>query len=522
MSLTLQNFLPYSLKKGGSSSIEMRLAKERAKYRETRKVAIEPRRYQMRVPYRGKNGLKSVGRGGAPTIGEVGVDRLVLKINAYCRLASGNDLEPLNDYFQSFPDFTASELTDWFQTPSDPSRALYQRLATLRNRSAMRQTLGHVDVGLNAPRRGRGWKASITIEANPTRTLAHLLTRFLTADASAFVESIANLSVADFFSSQEGVALSLDGNTNWIEFPDQLVARLGSDPYATFLPIYLAKIQQFAEIVTSSGAMPEFSEEGEVLVMRAAGVEVTIDTSAISIPQSEIFIERYHGQAVAGMREAALSAIDQLRDVESTFFLGNDGAAPQEGRSTVARRASSLQLTSSLPHQSKLAIYPKAERRIRFEMRRNRSFSWGDSRVVFQQPMQRVLARINQDRARWIEGGSALRWENVFAFFDEPTRPHIGDMAELIAAISEVAARHNAPVGKLVSKLIIDGGVSPNEIEGVSTNVLGALERAGVVNKVMIARRGGAGSAVRYSLREHYLTVVQEMALLPTIRDEIM
>lgn len=66
-----------------------------------------------------------------------------------------------------------------------------------------------------------------------------------------------------------------------------------------------------------------------------------------------------------------------------------------------------------------------------------------------------------------------------------------------------------------------DGGSIAADTDDIDLQVLHALERRGILQRVRFARREGRDFEARYSLTQEYLTVVQELALLLTIRDEI-
>lgn len=485
-------------------------------------MAIEPRRYkQLRVPYRSKTRLRSFRTGIDPVISDIGVDKITLKIEGTCTANGGDARDTLASYFTEFPGFAISEFPNWFLTPSVRQHSHSHRIKTRDLSGADRlQTLGGVEVRLSSLPRGRGWKFSIWIRSNPTRTLAHLIARFDDIEPASFVSAVTLMHPLEFFTATPSVERSLDGRTNWIADYEALYSMLGTDPFGTFAPIYLDKIKEFAEAVASPVATPAFVPEREVLAMRDQGLEIAIDTARIGVPQAEVYFERYFGHAVAGMREASLRALDQLRSVETTLFPNGQPQLASD-RESISRQSGSLMITTSLPYHSKLVIYAKARKRLRFEMRRNKAVSWNEAGTSFEQPMQRVLARINQDRTRWVDGGGALRWQNIFAFFEEPKRPHMGDLVQLVNEIVTAGVQHGASTEALISSLIGDGGSIAADTDGIDLQVLHALERRGILQRVRVARREGRDFEARYSLTPEYLTVVQELALLPTIRDVI-
>lgn len=456
-----------------------------------------------------------------PQLADVWIDKLQLEFRGTCRLLSGSGQDQLSDYFDSFPYLVATPLGAWFTDPQFRPGSPYRNIKTVQ---APIQTLGALMARLG-PRHGgqAGWDFNVELQVNPTRTLASLLSIYAQVEPEDFIGAISGLALDEFFAVADDMPRSLDGGTNWVANWERMETCLGADPFGTFLPIYLAKLQSLVEhIVNPSASEPRFSNQGELRICEDAGMRVEIDTANVKVPQSEVYFERYHGQALAGMREAALSAIDKLREVESTFFIAGTESGQRTDRSTVARQASGLQVSTQLPNNSRLAIYSKSERRIRFEIRRHGTIRWPDVAEPSFSPMQRLQQRLDYERGRWVaDGRNALRWPNIFSLFEEPRRPHIGDMAELLEKVCEVATRHGASVGMLVRKLVGDGGVIPEDQDDISSNVLDALVRVGVMQRVRVAQRREGKAASRYALSNHYLTVVQEMALLPSIRDEM-
>jgi hypothetical protein len=479
-------------------------------------MAFPPRRFIPRALSRNRIGLHPLSDSILPSVEEVGIDRVVMRSEAIVRNLNPQARAAADNYHFNFPNVIGATRIDWFQNPSSGMRR-----AKVVNSRVNSQTLGHIELRL-IPKTSATqiFKITMEIAANPTRTLAHLLADY--GEHPDFLERITNLSLTDFFTYSDGVEKSLDGNDNWIHNWRMAREHLGPDPFATFLPSYLAKVQEFLVATITPGELVVPHPMGELIRLEHDGIEVEWNTGETTLTEFEVYFERADSLAVGSMREATFAALDGLQIIESDLFLGNVRSDFEGSTMTVRRDVASLQITAPLQNKSSLKIYPKTNARIRFEVRRRGPPRWDNETQQTFGPMERVLGRMEQERRRWLrDGPMPLRWGNALKLFKVPARPQIGDLLRFMDAILPIAARHATPPSRIILPLLSDGGIVA-DLAKVPVTVLQALERKGVLERVSIQRRAEGPQTARFVLHEQYRAVVQELALLPTFRDEAL
>ena len=477
-------------------------------------MAISPSRYVPRALSRNRIGLRPLSDRFLPSLEEMGIDRLLISTEAIVRNRNPHSRAAADTYHDNFPHVIGATLIEWFQNPS--SGMGHAKAVKSRKNS---QTLGSIDIRLSpqasAP---QIFKVAIKIAANPTRTLAHLLAHY--GEHPDFLEHISGLSLTDFFTLSDAVERSLDRNDNYIR--DWRMARehLGPDPFASFLPCYLDKVREFCIATITPDEFVEPQVQGELVGLVHDGIEVEWNTANINLTEFEVYFERADSLAVGRMREAAFGALDRLRIVESALFLGGYVSDFEGSTLTVQRDIASLQITAPLQNKNTLKIYPKTSARIRFEVCRRGPPRWDEGAEQSFGPMERALGRMEQERSRWLpHGPMALRWRNALNLFEVPPRPQIGDLLRLIDNITTIAVRYSISPSRIISPLLADGGIVAN-LADVPVNVLRALESRNILERVSIQRRAEGPQSARFALHEQYRAVVQELALLPTFRDE--
>lgn len=352
------------------------------------------------------------------------------------------------------------------------------------------------------------------LSANPTRTLASLIARF--GDQEDFRARIFSMDVLTFFGvavGPSGIPRSLDGSDNYLLDRPPVRSLLGDDPFAAFIPIYIAQLQNLLSR-TLSEYDGGFQFDGSDQVIASSDGEIRLSWGQIAVPQVETYFERFHRNAISAVRGAAISILDADTASRVTLY-----PAYQEQPSLERdgdRLALTAAISSTVDGRHTLSVYAKTPSRIRFEVRRQRRGRYGaaplgDSASIWPPYMARLVNILlnveRQDAARLI------RWTDLFEFFDEPDVPSIGDLAYVMRAIFRAAGGSAELFDLLTERLLVDGGLATGINPQISQDAIRYLERAGVIEKGRIRHRRSPSQIARYRLVSAYRSLRERMLM---------
>lgn len=352
------------------------------------------------------------------------------------------------------------------------------------------------------------------LSANPTRTLASLIARF--GDQEDFRARIFSMDVLTFFGiavEPYGIPRSLDGSDNYLPDRPPVRSLLGDDPFATFIPTYIAQLQ-----ILLSRTLSEydggFGFDGSDQVIASPDGVIRLSWGQVAVPQIETYFERFHRNAIPAVRGAAVSILDADTASRVTLY-----PAYQEQPSLERdgdRLALTAAISSTVDGRHTLAVYAKTPSRIRFEVRRQRRGRYGSdaigNRGASCPPHMARLVNIlltveRQDAARLI------RWTDFFEFFDEPDLPSIGDLAYVMRAIFRAANGSAELFDLLTERLLVDGGLAIGINPQINIAAIRYLERAGVIEKGRIRHRYSPSQIARYRLVGIYRSLRERMLM---------
>lgn len=362
-------------------------------------------------------------------------------------------------------------------------------------------------------------RVKVEVVANPTRTLASLLARMEVA--ADFRARIIGMEAFEFFglpSPGERAPPSLDNRDNYL--PDHISLRevLGPDPFAAFMPVYFAQLRDVIDRILSEHPT-DMTWNGRIQIFGGRDGSVELDWGDVAVPQIETYFERFHRRAQAAVRRAGAAIIEG--DTDSVLRLyPNPSVVPALERSGDQFTVSAA-ITLGLHGRHKLAVYAKTEDRIRFEVRRvgrGRNSAEGIPEACSSAASRSdaPLLYVMLDVARH-EAQRLVRWNELFAHFDEPDASGIGDLTSLVRAIS-AAARAPEVFGWLLERLIVDGGVSMGANLSADAAIR-ALVRAGVLEPSKIRNRRQAGHLQRYRLAGDHWWLRQRLHAAFTMPD---
>ncbi len=308
---------------------------------------------------------------------------------------------------------------------------------------------------------------------------------------------------------------SLDGGDNYL--PEHPSARelLGDDPFAAFMPIYIAQVQTLLSRVLSEhdGGV---ALDGSQQVLASPDGVIQLDWGDVAVPQIELYFERFHRKAVAAVRTAATSILDA--DTANRVTLYSQAEPGLERSADLLSIAAAINATVDNRHT--LSVYAKTPSRIRFEVRRHKRGRYSTrarSDTATGQPahMTRLL-HILLDVARH-DASRLIRWNELFAFFEEPDVPSIGDLGHVMRVIFRAANGSPELFDLLTERLLVDGGLAVGIDPRITDAAIVHLERAGVIVRVRIRHRKTPSQATRYGLATVYRSLRERM--LAGLRD---
>ncbi|PTS83272.1 hypothetical protein DBR17_08515 [Sphingomonas sp. HMWF008] len=436
---------------------------------------------------------------------EWGIDKLQITVSGPWRTY-------LSDGFEFFQLRLTDHLNRWLGAPERARSGV-----SVETLSGTPLTVASIQV--KASRCGnREGQVTVAIKANPTLTLSSLLLRY--GNSPDFRATIFLLDAWTFFQKppvELRLAGSLDGNENYLPEHPSARAALGNDPFLAFMPIYLSHLRDLVGMILAEGAHEISFEHGEQVFGSAATGEVRLNWAAANVPQIETYFERFHSRAVSAVRAAAVAILDgdQLNDL--TMY---------PGPHTLARAADRLTVGTNLTVDRRfdLAVYAKTETRVRFEVRRLRR---GRYSAVAPSDQFASTSRLDAHLLHIIftvgraDAERRVQWINLFQVFDEPDEPSLGDLVELLSSISRAAGSADG-FHRLISALLVDGGVSAGGATDIPDGTIRQLVRVGVLeNKPLRAGRRSTDHLPRYQLTADYRWLRQSLlsALAPNTHD---
>lgn len=428
----------------------------------------------IRARQRSRSALRSFATPLAPSLTEVGIDRMVIKVKGTWSCSTPDDY--LDLVATGHPDI------DWFCAPSrSPSKVAF------KSRTPARSTISEMHVTVSRRWGGPGGTIAADVKCNPTRTLAHLLTAY--TDRELFAEIIDRLSPIDFFARSEVVPLSLDGGDNWIADVDAARAALGNDIFGAFLPIFARNIRS---LVMQMVAPTYGAVEPSLGAIVANGVEVRMDWSHASSPQIESYFERFHSQARTIIRSAA-----------QTVLAGLDNASVRHhlDQTSFERSGDLFTIATPLPGKRQLVLYAKARDRIRFEVRKYKG--GGRYTSTPDDAGDRLLIIMNSERRALLE----RPWATVGDFLLERDKPVIADLHRLILLTLGACASRQVDPRPVVEALLTDGGLVRT---GTNKRLLDELCQIGVLERISLWQRGQRGPR-RYMLTADFRAAYDAM-----------
>lgn len=432
----------------------------------------------IRVRQRDRSGqLAGFDRNLVPHENEWGIDGITINLG-------GN--------WQSAPTATATDLfhsclslpgANWFCLPERRGSQL-----ELSTRTPVPCTLGSLTLiakGISHP------TGSLTVEikANPTRTLAALLSRF--GEQEGFASLLEALPPVDFFTNAPPnvIPASLDGSDNWIPNPSVARGLLGRNLFGVFLPIYVGQLQALlGTLIAEHEDGWRFS--GCTQVAPSALGQINLNWADVRVPQLECYFERFHARAIDAVRYAGMAFLTQDHRSQVRRYSGDVD---------LQREADCFRIAMPAGATRKLIVYAKRADRIRFEVRRDGRGRYASSRST--QPGDRLLEIIRQERRH---AEASCRWSEIGQQFDEADTPTAGDLIALISAILKALGVSSEPASSIMRRLLVDGGLSPSVMPDLPRGLVTRLLAAGIIRRTRLRSRDLRGSGERYSLRPPY------------------
>ena len=344
---------------------------------------------------------------------------------------------------------------------------------------------------------------AVTLTVNPTRTLAHALSRIPT-DCAA-LEELDRLPVDQFFAhdletAAQAATRTLDGADNALHDLDIIIARLGRDFHASFMVVFERKIREWV-IEAVAPAYYGFTHEDSDTAVTAINDEhrVALDWSKACLRYAEVYCERRHGNAVGLMDRLASTVLAAHREMEwRTYEIGEIGG----------RDACSATIGIKPTSRTEQVYYAKEADRVRIETRykgRVRDNLRG-APISPTSPLHDMLQRLQTDAS------SRLKWDAFCAMAEEPPTPLIADVARLAGVIARCASDARVDPEPLFAALFGAGGIDEGPPDSnFPARLIRRLADAGVIHRDNLQRRCRPGQVRRHHLREPYLSVASAL-----------
>lgn len=371
---------------------------------------------------------------------------------------------------------------DWFTSATLERGNL--TVSTIRRETS---SLGHLKLTITKLREPAG-DIKLSIDCNPTRTLAHIL-----AEAPAnvdLVEYLRSLDILDFFAlaHPSNIDESLDGKTNWLNSPREARSRLDGDINHIFLPIFVAKLKTLIARLLGVTSRDEGCDQ---VMVYERGVTARLAWGQVRVPQIESYFECHHSGAVSAVRRASMKILSADHTNTVTMYHGN----PQ-----FERDEDCFKISLPIMEPRKLVIYAKTKTRIRFEVRRDKKGRYGQLPPSLT-PMDRLLHIIALERR---EAERVCNWTDIGGLFDDADSSSFSQLTDFLATVASICAETNASVEKVIELLLIEGSISRSVQSQTPIETVSALETAGIVRRTRVRTRDLRHATTRLALAEQH------------------
>lgn len=487
---------------------------------------LHPVAASLRARNRGRMGLQRFNTDLCPSLHEMAVDRVRLKVSG--RWAARGPRSEMLNRFQDYLQYIGT---------ADP---VFERVGTRGRRSflTIRKTApltlrGNITLvrDLDAPN-----NLFVNLDVNPTRTLEHLLQQY--GHRRDFAVAVAEMLPVEFFQRSPAPRIASGGSENFISYVSLARLRLGNDIFGSFLPIYVGQLRAWVEQTLfwgeyhhlfrhTNGVTEIATYFGDPSEARPEDFVVRLDWSQVSLNLTEVYFERHHGQAHLAVERLARSSLAGLRDVHVRRYDndpdeletadaddGEQGMPLAAGVLDHVRRAhGELSVSGKLTSDRRYTIYAKNDGRLRFELKYD-GLPLAHDFPTDVDPSTPLISRLEAARQAAM---SDMRWANVGAYCTELPRSAPDAMADLIEAVDgAVGDEPTISTASIIRELLTSGGLT-EDAELLPRPVLERLERRGVVEHRPMRNRGARGSGRRYLLAPAYLALREALSEAPHI-----
>lgn len=447
----------------------------------------------------------------APAAADMAIDRIEVGIPARLWSQSGSGCD--HDRAFSIYRELLSRRTDWDRGDWTVPGTLDHRFTTSL-RTPSRSTIGGARL---TARRGVGaHELYMVVTANPTRTLAHLVSE-LEADEAGAIAILEAMSADQFFarSPNPKAARTLDDEDNALADFEQLHRMFGADPFGAFLSIFERKLQQWslaAFAPLDCGFLPHRSGRA------AGGVQrVALDWERLVVRNAEVYCERHHGGAVALMNRLSGDVANSHAEVDWRSYQLDETGGRSGGSATIGIHPTA---------NTRLSFYAKTATRVRIETRYTKRVrdTLRNPDASAATPLADLLIAAKVDaavrlvrpsgRPRDANRAGVLRspWEALCAMCAEPPAAMIGDVARLLAELARASSQAKVDPEPLFVTLLSSGGVEQTPRTGLfPRRLLKRLVERGVLDPSNLYRRMPPGQPRRMHLTPHYREVFRRL-----------
>lgn len=441
----------------------------------------------LRVRQRGRGCLRAFVSDLEPVMSEIGIDRVNLSVTGHWSAGEpSRDSLSVDGYFEVL---SPSDDPMWFRQENVRDGIV------IKTRANAATTLGNVRLFVERKRESGGFIKFGLVGGNITRTLHHLLVMYGDLERR-FAEFVSEIDPVPFFTcAPGGVPLAFGQNAdNWISDYAVMRACLGDEPFATFHTIYVRQLQRMVERLVLPLDERTAEADGTALWSRVPGIACRMDWGDVRIQQIEAYFERRHTHAVGAVRLLASAALIDFDDAQVWRYITNNSLWAE-------RVDDCLSVGFTLRENYRLAIYPKAPARIRFEVRRNGKGTTIQPSDGVPSPETRLLDIIRHDQTNLL---NAAQWHAVGSLMDEHPAPQMSDLVVLCSAVQRASITYGVNFSTLLTALLGDGGLKANGASSWTEGLIDELRRAGILHRPVIRRKDHRRDSKRYALRPEY------------------
>ncbi len=418
---------------------------------------------------------------------EIGIDRVNLSASGHWIAGEpSRDSLSVDGYFEML---TPSDEPMWFRQENGRDGIV------IKTRADAATTLGNVRLFVERKREHGGFIKFGLTGGNVTRTLHHLLIMHGHLGGQ-FAEFVCQLDpVAFFMRAPGGVPLAFGKDAdNWISDYTVMRACLGDDPFAAFHPIYVNQLQRMVGWLVLPLDTGRLVSQGASLVSHVPGIACRMDWGDARIQQIEAYFERRHTHAVGAVRLLATAALVDFDDAQVWRYITNSSLWAE-------RVDDCLSVGFTLRENYRLAVYPKAPGRIRFEVRRKGKGTTIQSSDGVSVPETRLLDMFHHDRTNLLD---AAQWRALGPLMDEHPAPQMSDLVALCSAVQRASVTHGVNFSTLLTALLEDGGLKANGGHAWPEGLIDDLKRAGILCRPKAGRKDHRRPDKRHALRPEY------------------